>query len=183
MPDGSRREPRLMGLSEVAEEFRRLDGKRRTQGLSLGQAERYHNLCAQLSDHLASNERHRKLDVRQFLRVRFRMELIVRTGSGELRAQCHDFGGGGCMVSCPSVFQLGDDVWLDGAIIEGTRMPLHGRAQVAWTRLPKLGTSAHGYGLKFVFESTEMRDQVDRVLYRVLDRFLGAQTDDHQLAI
>lgn len=183
MPDAMKA-ARVMGLSEIADEFRRLDGRRRKQGLSLGEAERYNTLFAQLSDHLASYERHRKVDVRQFLRVRSRMELIIRTGATEVRAVCHDFGGGGCAVSCPTLFHLDDDVWLDGAVIEGTRYPLHGRSVIAWTRLPSAGGKVHGYGLKFAIDSPKMRDEVDRLLYRVLDAFLaGDESRPHVVAL
>ena len=52
-------------------------------------------------------------------------------------AACHDFGGGGCAISVDERFDVDDDVWLDGAEIEGERHPLHGRATVVWTRPPK----------------------------------------------
>src|SRR4051794_33303906 len=128
MPDAMRAPAPPMGLSEIAEEFKRLDVQRRGRGLSLGEAERYNALFARLSEVLASNERHRRSDVRQFLRVKFRMEMVIRTPSAELVAQCSDFGGGGCAITCPTSFHLNDDVWLDGAILEGTRHPLHGRS-------------------------------------------------------
>jgi hypothetical protein len=161
-----------LGLSEIAEEFRDLDDRRRHHGLSLTEAERYHSLFARLSDALASGERHRRVDMRQFLRIRFRMDLVLRKGTDEVLAPCEDFGGGGCDVHCDEDLRIGDDVWLDGAIIEGVRHPLHGRAVVVWARLPARGHTA-GYGLRFVIESPKMRDQVDRVLYRVLDTFLN----------
>jgi hypothetical protein len=181
MPDAMRVPVAPMGLSEIAEEFKRLDNRRRSQGLSMGEAERYNALFARLSDVLASNERHRRVDVRQFLRVKFRMELVVRTSGGELLATCADFGGGGCSVTCPALFHLGDDVWLDGAIIEGQRLLLHGRSVVAWARLPSAGSAQHGYGLRFAIDSPRMRDQIDRVLYRVLDLFLNdGRTGPHR---
>jgi Tfp pilus assembly protein PilZ len=161
-----------MGLSEIASEFKRLDEKRRQHGLSLGEAGRYNALFTQLSDALTAGERHRRVDLRQFLRVRSRMELIVRTRAGEIKAACRDFGGGGCAIESPALFELGGDVYLDGAVLEGKRFPLHGRAVVAWARLPTTVTAGHGFGLKFAIESQEMRDQIDRLLYRVLDAFL-----------
>ncbi len=172
MPDASRAQPASAGLSEIAEEFRRLDGIRREQGLSLGEAERYHALFARLSELLASGERHRKVDERQFLRVRFDMKLVLRTADGERLASCRDFGGGGCAIVCAERFSLGDDVWLDGARLDGESHPLHGRSQVVWERLPSAGEAGHGYGLRFAIDSPKMRDQIDRVLYRVLDRVL-----------
>jgi PilZ domain len=162
------------GLSDIAEEFRELDTLRRHQGLSMTDAERYHALFARLSDALASCERHRRVDARQFLRVQFDMALVLRTPQGEALAACHDFGGGGCAVSASEIFHLNDDVWLDGAVIEGIRHPLHGRAVVAWARLPTSLSPAQGYGLRFAIDSRDMRDQVDRVMYRVLDAFLHA---------
>ena len=162
-----------MGLSDIAEEFRELDAVRRHQGLSMTEAERYHSLFARLSDALASCERHRRVDARQFLRVQFDMALILRTGGGDVFAGCQDFGGGGCAVTSSEVFHLNDDVWLDGAVIEGARHPLHGRAVVVWARLPTIMTP-QSYGLRFAIDSREMRDQVDRVMYRVLDAFLHA---------
>ena len=162
-----------MGLSDIAEEFRELDSLRRHQGLSMTEAERYHSLFARLSDALASCERHRRVDARQFLRVQFDMALVLRTSHGEEFAACQDFGGGGCAVATSEVFHLNDDVWLDGAVIEGVRHPLHGRSVVVWARLPTV-TTPQGYGLRFAIDSREMRDQVDRVMYRVLDAFLNA---------
>lgn len=162
-----------MGLSDIAEEFRELDSVRRHQGLSMSEAERYHSLFARLSDALASCERHRRVDARQFLRVQFDMALILRTSNGEALAACQDFGGGGCAVATSEIFHLNDDVWLDGAVIEGVRHPLHGRAVVVWAKLATLH-SPQGYGLRFAIDSRDMRDQVDRVMYRVLDAFLHA---------
>jgi hypothetical protein len=162
-----------MGLSEIAGEFKRLDELRRQRGLSMSEAGRYNTLFAQLSDVLSANERHRKVDTRQFLRVRAPMDLVIRIPSGELLAACNDFGGGGCAIGSPALFQLGDDVYIDGALLAGTRLPLNGRAVVVWARLPSTATGAHGYGLKFVFESPRMRDDVDRIVYRVLDLFLN----------
>jgi Tfp pilus assembly protein PilZ len=161
------------GLSDIAEEFRELDAIRRHQGLSMTEAERYHSLFARLSDALASAERHRRVDARQFLRVQFDMALVLRTPEGEVLATCQDFGGGGCAITASEVFHLNDDVWIDGAIIEGVRHPLHGRAVVVWARLAN-SSAPQGYGLRFAIDSREMRDQVDRVMYRVLDAFLHA---------
>jgi Tfp pilus assembly protein PilZ len=169
-----------MGLSQIAEEFKLLDDRRRSQGLSLSDAERYQALFARLDDALASNERHRRVDERQFLRVRFAMELHVRSSVGDLLVTCQDFGGGGCSIACPEVFALGEELLLNGALIEGKRHPLRGRAVVAWARLPSLET-AQGYGLRFAIDSREMRDQIDRLLYRVLDRFLAEPTHSDRL--
>ncbi len=176
MPDSI--QAHTAGLSEIAEEFRELDGLRRHEGLSLSDAERYHVLFSRLSDALASGERHRRVDARQFLRVRFDMVLKLRTASGELSALCHDFGGGGCAIACTHLFQLGDDVWLDGATIDGRHHALRGRAVVAWARLPSAETP-QGYGLRFAIDSRDMRDQIDRLLYRVLDRFLAEPVPPH----
>lgn len=160
------------GLSEIAEEFKELDRHRRTRGLSLSEAGRYHALFERLSDTLALGERNRKVDTRQFLRVPFRMTLTIRRAHGVVSAACHDFGGGGCAISCDESFDLDDDVWLDGADLEGERQPLHGRATVVWTRLPT-GGEPQRYGLKFCIDAPDERDQIDRLLYRVLDRFLA----------
>ena len=46
MPDVVFRALRRMGLSEIAEEFKSLDVKRRAAGLSLSEAERYRCLFA-----------------------------------------------------------------------------------------------------------------------------------------
>ncbi len=173
MPHLSFQAPARVGLSDIAEEFRELDALRRHQGLSMTEAERYHALFARLSDALASCERHRRVDGRQFLRVQFDMTLVLRTSAGEALAACQDFGGGGCAITTPESFHLNDDVWIDGAIIEGVRHPLHGRAVVAWARLPTT-SAVQGYGLRFAIDSRDMRDQVDRVMYRVLDAFLHA---------
>ena len=162
-----------VGLSDLAEEFRELDALRRHHGLSMTEAERYHTLFARLSDALASCERHRRVDARQFLRVQFDMALVLRTPGGERLASCQDFGGGGCAIITSEPLSLNDDVWLDGALIEHLRHPLHGRAVVVWSRLPTKNTP-QGYGLRFAIDSPSMRDQVDRVMYRVLDAFLHA---------
>jgi hypothetical protein len=161
-----------MGLSDLAEEFRELDDRRRHDGLSPVDAERYHQMYARFSDALASGERHRRVDMRQFIRIRFNMDLVLRRNGEEVLARCEDFGGGGCDIHCDQRLHVGDDLWLDGALIEGMRHPLHGRAVVVWTRHPARNASA-GYGLRFVIESPKMRDQVDRLLYRVLDAFFN----------
>ncbi len=163
--------PAPAGLSQIAEEFRQLDLQRRRGGLSLGDAGRYHALFARLSDALASGERHRRADTRQFLRVSFPMELIVRRAEGPGRVACRDFGGGGCAITTHETLALEDDVWLDGAILEGAPHPLHGRAIVTWARLPQ-GDGAASYGLRFAIDHGSERDQIDRLFYRVLDRFL-----------
>ncbi len=176
MPEGIQQHAHAStGLSEIAEEFKLLDGRRRHGGLSMGESERYHSLFARLSDALASQERHRRVDARQFLRVKFPMQLRLRTPAGDVVADCLDFGGGGCAVACPETFEMGGDVWLDGATIEGRAYSLRGRAVVAWARSPDNGTP-QGYGLRFCIDSRDMRDQVDRLLYRVLDRFLTGPT-------
>src|SRR3954470_17096321 len=98
------------GLSDIAEEFKSLDSVRKNHGLSMSEAERYHSLFARLSDALASCERHRRVDARQFLRVQFDMALVLRTAGGDAVASCQDFGGGGCAVTTSEVFHLNDDV-------------------------------------------------------------------------
>jgi hypothetical protein len=107
------------------------------------------------------------------LRVQFDMALVLRTERGEALAQCQDFGGGGCGITTNESFHLNDDVWIDGALIEGVRHPLRGRGVIVWARLPTL-TAPQGYGLRFAIDSRDMRDQIDRVMYRVLDAFLKA---------
>jgi len=172
MPSALRAPSVPQGLSELAEEFKELDRHRRTRGLSLNEAGRYHALFERLSDTLAHGERNRRVDTRQFLRVPFRMTLTMRRAHGVAFAECHDFGGGGCAVSTAERLELDDDVWLDGADLEGEKHPLHGRATVVWTRLPTGGEPAR-YGLRFCIDAPDERDQIDRLLYRVLDRFLA----------
>src|SRR3954471_6328006 len=87
------------GLSELAEEFKRLDRQRRTRGLSLSEAGHYHTLFERLSDTLEAGARHRRVETRQFLRVPFRMTLTIRRAHGTVMATCHDFGGGGCSLT------------------------------------------------------------------------------------
>lgn len=172
MPPALRAPSIPQGLSELADEFKRLDHDRRTRGLSLNEAGRYHTLFERLSDTLASGERNRRVDTRQFLRVPFHMTVTIRRADGPRAAACHDFGGGGCAIATDERFFLDDDVWLDGAEIEGESHPLHGRATVAWTR-PATGGEPARYGLKFCIDAHEERDQIDRLFYRVLDRFLA----------
>jgi hypothetical protein len=43
---------------------------------------------------------------------------------------------------------------------------------VVWARLPTRDSELHGYGLRFAIDSPQMRDQIDRILYRVLDLYL-----------
>jgi hypothetical protein len=160
-----------LGISEIAEEFKRLDHARRSRGLSLGEAGRYQALVERLSDALESGTRHRRVDTRQFLRVPFRMTLTLRRPHGVALATCNDFGGGGCAITTDERVSVDDDVWLDGADVDGERHELHGRAQVVWTRLPTAAAPA-GYGLKFCIDARQERDQIDRLFYRVLDRFL-----------
>jgi hypothetical protein len=160
-----------VGLSEIAEEFRELDLQRRTRGLSLSEAGRYHTLFERLSDVLASGERNRRVDTRQFLRVPFRMTLTVRRAHATVDVVCEDFGGGGCGIATHEHFDLDDDVWVDGAHLEGVPHLLHGRARVVYARLPTDGQPPR-YGLRWCMDAPEERDQVDRLFYRVLDRFL-----------
>jgi hypothetical protein len=172
MPPALRAPSVPQGLSELAEEFKQLDRHRQTRGLSLAEAGRYHALFERLSDTLAHGERNRRVDTRQFLRVPFRMTLTMRRAHGVALASCHDFGGGGCAIATDEKFELDDDVWLDGAEIEGRVHPLHGRATIVWARLPT-GGEAGRYGLRFCIDADEERDQIDRLLYRVLDLFLA----------
>jgi PilZ domain len=172
MPSALRAPSVPAGLSEIAEEFKRLDHHRRTRGLSMTEAGRYHALFERLSDTLESGERLRRVDTRQFLRVPFRMTLTIRRAHGTVLAACHDFGGGGCAIASDERFDLDDDLWLDGADTEGEQHPLHGRATVVWARLPSEGEPPL-YGLRFCIDAPEERDQIDRLLYRVLDRFLA----------
>lgn len=171
MPPALRAPSVPQGLSELAEEFKRLDRHRRISGLSLTEAGRYHTLFERLSDTLASGERNRRVDTRQFLRVPFAMTLTLRRAHGVAFAACHDFGGGGCAISTEEKLELDDDVWLDGADLEGEKHPLRGRATVVWMRLPTGGEPSR-YGLRFCIDAAEERDQIDRLLYRVLDLFL-----------
>jgi hypothetical protein len=171
MPPALRAPSVPLGLSEIAEEFKRLDHARRSRGLSLGEAGRYHLLVERLSDALDSGARQRRVDKRQFLRVPFRMTLTLRLPRRIEQAVCNDFGGGGCAITTAEYFHLDDDVWLDGADVDGEPHPLHGRAQVVWARLPT-GDEPATYGLKFCIDARAERDQIDRLFYRVLDRFL-----------
>jgi hypothetical protein len=163
-------------LSELAEEFKRLDVRRRRQGLSLSDADRYNTLFEKLSEALSACERKRKCDMRQFLRVQADMVLVIRRPGGQMEVKCLDFGGGGCALALPSSPPSppaeGDDLWLDGAVIDGVRLELRGRGVIVWRRAHDDGTVTAG--LRFAIDSSAMRDQIDRVLYRVLDRFLAA---------
>ena len=172
MPPALRAHSAPPGLSEIAEEFKRLDRQRRSRGLSLTEAGRYHALFERLSDTLEAGAKHRRVDTRQFLRVPFRMSLTIRRAHGIVMATCHDFGGGGCAIATDEKFDLDDDVWLDGAEIEGKIHPLHGRATIVWAGLPTGGGPSR-YGLRFCIDADEERDQIDRLLYRVLDHFLA----------
>lgn len=156
------------GLAELAEEFRRLERLRRKAPLAPDDAERYLALFERLSDALAAGERNRRVDARQFLRVPFRLELGLRHDGQRLVVPCHDFGGGGCAICPDEPLADGDELYLDGASLEGERHPLSGRALVVWARLDARIT----YGLRFVCERPEERVQVDLIFYRVLDRFL-----------
>jgi len=175
------------GLSELAEEFRGLDLERRRRGLSLGDASRYHGLFARLSDALTAGERQRRVDGRQFLRVPFHFDLVLARGQARIAARCHDFSGGGCAIACAEPLARGDELWLDGAILasgardrsywidagDGERHELRGRTTVVWTRPQGDGQPAR-VGLRFAFDLPAERDRVDRLFYRVLDRFLAA---------
>jgi hypothetical protein len=160
-----------MGITEIAGEFKKLDTVRRKRGLSLNEAEQYRSLFERLSEALSAGERKRKADERQFLRVQAPMEIVLRVAGGEMAVTCGDFGGGGCCIRAPVNWPPGTDLWLDGAILDGKRLPLHGRAVVVWSRADN---DSHLFGLRFAIDSPKMRDEVDRLLYAVLDRFLVA---------
>lgn len=157
-------------LSEVAEEFRRLESARRHGGLPQPDAERYYSLFARLSELLAQGERNRKADQRQFLRVPAELQIVVRDAERQHHVACRDFGGGGCFFQGDLRFQIGDTVWLDGAILGGKHYPLHGRATVVWMQLSEAAPT--GYGARFVLECDTFRDEIDRLFYRVLDLVL-----------
>jgi hypothetical protein len=137
----------------------------------MAEADRYHALFSRLSDALASGQRRRRADARQFLRISFPMQISLSRAHGSVTADCHDFGGGGCAITTDELLTLDDDVWLDGAIIAGARHPLEGRAVVVWMRLAT-GERHPSYGLRFTLDQASERDQIDRVFYRVLDHFL-----------
>ena len=42
-----------------------------------------------------------------------------------------------------------------------------------------VGRPPSGPGLRFAIDSREMRDQIDRLVYRVLDRFLAEPAPTH----
>ena len=147
-----------LGISEIAEEFKRLDHARRSRGLSLGEAGRYHALVERLSDALDAGARHRRVDTRQFLRVPFRMTLTLRRRARRHRCDVqrlrrrrlrHHHRG----ALRPRRRRLARRRRLDGV-----RHELHGRAQVVWTRLPTVEVPA-GYGLKFCIDARQERDQ------------------------
>jgi hypothetical protein len=168
MPHPMRAPSVPMGLAELVDEFRRLDGERRRGSLIAADAERYRALFARLSDALAAGQRHRRVDARQFLRVPFDLELGLRHGGERLHVPCHNFGGGGCAIVPDEPLADGDELWIDGATIEGRPHPLSVRALVAWVRLDARIT----YGLRFVCDRAAEREAVDRLFYRLLDRFL-----------
>lgn len=157
-------------LVDLIEEFRSLELRRRQGGLSLGEAERYYSLFARLDEVLASGERHRKADQRQFLRVPADLMLTLRSPDGPFVVACSDFGGGGCFVHGAPHVRPGDTLWLDGAELHGEKLPLHGRAVVAWVE--SIPGTIEGQGVRFVLECDEFRDQIDRLFYRVLDELL-----------
>jgi PilZ domain len=163
------RAPVTKGLSELADEFRQLDRQRRERGLTLGESARYRSLFERLSESLASGERHRTVDTRQFLRVPFVVGLTLMRSRGPVMARCRDFGGGGCSIETDELLAVGDDVWLAGACVaeEVEPQPLRGRAVVVWAD-PATAT----YGLRFCLDVADERDQIDRLFYRLLDRFL-----------
>jgi hypothetical protein len=172
VPESLPRPHKRSGLSEIADEFRQLDEKRRREGLALGDAERYRSLFARLSDALAGGERRRRVDARQFLRVPFPMELKLRCPVGLVAARCTDFGGGGCAIVSPESLVLGEEVKLDGVFLDDSTLPLGCHAVPVWHQLASRG-SAQGYGLRFVMATRAHRDEIDRVLYRALGIFLG----------
>jgi|GEM_PF-4861715 len=166
-----------MKLCEIAEEFKQLDLRRRQGGLSAGEAEHYRSLFERLSEALTATERRRKADARQFLRVQAPMQLVVRGPDGTHEAQLVDFGGGGCSVAdARGQYQPRTDLWIDGVVCDGVSLPLHGRAEVVWARDGLVG-------LRFAIDCAKMRDQVDRILYRVLDLFLKPPKDARTVAI
>ncbi len=158
-----------MKLCQVAEEFKQLDLRRRQGALTLGEGERYRSLFERLSEALTASERRRKADERQFLRVKAPMQLVLRSADGVHQAELVDFGGGGCSIAdAGGRYRPRVDLWVDGVMCDGVAMPLHGRAEVVWARNGNAG-------LRFAIDCDQMRDQVDRVLYRVLGLFLAPE--------
>jgi hypothetical protein len=162
-----------LGLSEIATEFKRLEELRRSSGLSLGDAEVYRTLSARLSDALAAGQKLRRVDERQFLRVPFKMDLLIRRANDAFLVLCHNYGGGGCAIASDHELVIDQLLLLDGALLDGERFPLRLRATVAWTRRPTAEGEPTFYGLRFALDSRIERDQIDRLFYRVLDLFLS----------
>lgn len=159
------------GISRIAAEFKALNDRRRIEGLSRRDADRYYALFAQLSEALAGVERRRRMDARQFLRVAGEAVLVLSTGDGERSAVCHDFGGGGCAIDYDAPLDAGERVQVQALIVGGRRVSLPARAEVIWRRGAEGGL--HALGLRFFIESPDVRDAVDRALYRVLDAYLN----------
>lgn len=166
--------PAAGSLGELIEEFRTLEHGRRQRGLVQEESERYYSLFARLDEALASGERKRRADQRQFLRVPTELVLVLRTPTGPVEVACADFGGGGCFFHGPLDVKSGDTLWLDGARLKGETHPLHGRALVAWVDSGE--GKQRGQGVRFVLESDAFRDQIDRLFYRILAAVLGDVT-------
>lgn len=159
-------------LSDIAEEFRLLDQKRRKATLSDREREQYHCLFERLSDALAGGVRYRRMNERKFLRVPFPMTIHIRRGNSTLPAPCLNFGGGGCAIAADS-FLLEEEAVIDSIELAGEIYPLGSRSQVCWSRHGEAGERQ--YGLRFILESVEVRDTVDKIFYQALGRYISEQ--------
>ena len=131
MPPALRAPSVVQGLSEIAEEFKRLDRHRRTRGLSLSEAGPLSSAVRAIERRARarrahSSRRHAPVsaravshDVDDSSRARRRARDVPRLRRRRLRHR-HD-----------ERFDLDDDVWLDGADLEGEQpraaRPRHGR--------------------------------------------------------
>jgi hypothetical protein len=156
-------------LSELAEELRDIDRRRRLKGgLSLADAARYRALVARLGQIIGTKSSPK--DQREFLRVPHPATVLFHAG-GELRAGlANDFGGGGMSMTSACEFRIGDRIALERAMVGDGWLRLQGGARVVW-RAPDGGPGA---GLAFEVDSPAMREQIDRVFYRVLDLYFSA---------
>ena len=161
-------------LSDIAEEFRLLDIKRRKAALSDGEREQYHSLFERLSDALAGGVRYRRMNERKFLRVPFPMTVQIRRGSTTLSAPCLNFGGGGCAILAEQ-FLLEEEAFIDSIEMAGETYRIDSQSQICWSRHTESG--GREYGLRFLLESPEVRDTVDRIFYQALGHFINGQPE------
>jgi hypothetical protein len=150
-------------FAALVDEFKALDVRRRDGGLSLGDAARYHALMAQLTEVMSG--RQLAADIRHFLRVPRPVRVSFTRGSEAGIGIALDFGSGGLCLSCDLHLAIGEQLFIERAVVDGETFAIGVRSTVVWG-------GDRSVGLQFEVESRAAWGRLDRVFYRIFDAYL-----------